>query len=178
MLKILRTSLTTQALAGMALSFLLVVFVMAGIGSRAVRGAVTEQYVDAAYHTARTARTYLNPDHTDFQIVLNTQIYVDKTELIAHTNQVINTEQRFICVSRPRRFGKSIAANMLTAYYSRGCDSAEMFAPYKIAEDASFQKHLNQYNVIRINMANFMSRGNDMPQILDYLCKRLLHEIS
>ena len=63
MLKILRTSLTTQALAGMALSFLLVVFVMAGIGSRAVRGAVTEQYVDAAYHTARTARTYLNPDH-------------------------------------------------------------------------------------------------------------------
>ena len=121
---------------------------------------------------------YLNPDHTDFQIVLNTQIYVDKTELIAHTNHVINTEQRFICVSRPRRFGKSIAANMLTAYYSRGCDSAEMFAPYKIAEDASFQKHLNQYHVIRINMANFMSRGNDMPQILDYLCKRLLHEIK
>ena len=121
---------------------------------------------------------YLNPDHTDFHIVLNTQIYVDKTELIAHTNQIINTEQRFICVSRPRRFGKSIAANMLTAYYSRGCDSAEMFAPYKIAEDASFQKHLNQYHVIRINMANFMSRGNDMPQILDYLCKRLLHEIK
>ena len=120
---------------------------------------------------------YLNPDNTDFQEAINSPIYVDKTMLIAHTNSVIRTEQKNICVSRPRRFGKSIAANMLTAYYSRGCDSAEMFATYKIAEDASFQKHLNQYNVIRINMANFMSRGNDMPQILDYLCKRLLHEI-
>ena len=120
---------------------------------------------------------FLNPDNSDFQIVLNTQIYIDKTELIAHTNQIINTEQRFICVSRPRRFGKSMAANMLTAYYSRGCDSAEMFAPYKIAEKASFHKHLNQYNVIRLNMANFMSRGKDMNQILDYLSKRLLHEI-
>lgn len=121
---------------------------------------------------------YLNPDNTDFQIVLNTPIYIDKTELIAYTNQIINTEQRFICVSRPRRFGKSMAANMLTAYYSRGCDSAEMFAPYKITSHTSFKKHLNKYNVIRLNMANFMSRGNNMQQILDYVCKRLIHEIK
>ena len=121
---------------------------------------------------------YLNPDNTDFQEAINSKIYIDKTGLIAHTNSIIRTEQKYICVSRPRRFGKSMAANMLTAYYSRGCDSAEMFAPYQIAKADSFQKHLNRYNVIRINMANFMSRGTNMQQILIYLCKRLLHEIK
>ena len=66
---------------------------------------------------------YLNPDNKDFQRALNSEIYIDKSELISYTNKVMNTEQQFICVSRPRRFGKSMAANMLTAYYSRGCDS-------------------------------------------------------
>ena len=121
---------------------------------------------------------YLNPDNSDFQEAINSPIYIDKTMLIAHTNRILRTEQKYICISRPRRFGKSMAANMLTAYYSRGCDSAAMFAPFKIAHDASFEKHLNQYNVIRINMANFMSRGENMQQILDYLCKRLVHEIK
>ena len=69
---------------------------------------------------------YLNPDNTDFKKSLNSEIYVDKTELIKHTNRVINTEQQFISVSRPRRFGKSMAANMLVAYYSKGCDSKEI----------------------------------------------------
>lgn len=121
---------------------------------------------------------YLNPDNTDFQYSLNAEIYVDKTELIAYTNRMINTENRFICVSRPRRFGKSMAANMLTAYYSSGCDSASMFQQYKIAKERSFRKHLNRYNVIHINMANFMSRGKNAERILDYLSKRLLHEIK
>lgn len=75
----------------------------------------------------------LNPSNTDFTKAVNSMIYVDKSELMCYTNSVVNTEQRFICVSRPRRFGKSMAANMLTAYYSRGCDSRELFSPYKIA---------------------------------------------
>ena len=74
----------------------------------------------------------LNPDNIYFQEALNSEIYVDKTELMLYTNKVLRTEQKYICVSRPRRFGKSMAANMLTAYYSRGCDSREMFSKYKI----------------------------------------------
>ena len=70
----------------------------------------------------------LNPDNIDFQESLNSEIYVDKTELMSYTNKVLRTEQKYICISRPRRFGKSMAANMLTAYYSRGCDSREMFS--------------------------------------------------
>ena len=96
---------------------------------------------------------FLNPDNTNFQKALNSKIYVDKTEMIRLTNKIINTEQQYVCISRPRRFGKSMAENMLVAYYSRGCDSRELFKNYKIANDASFEQHLNRYNVIHINMA-------------------------
>ena len=68
---------------------------------------------------------YVNPKNRGFWESIRSKIYVDKTGLIACTNEYINTEQKFICVSRPRRFGKSMALKMLAAYYSRGCDSAE-----------------------------------------------------
>lgn len=66
---------------------------------------------------------FVNPDNTAFQVALNSEIYVDKTGLIEYTNRVMDTNQALICNSRPRRFGKSITANMLAAYYSRGCNS-------------------------------------------------------
>ena len=64
---------------------------------------------------------YLNPGNRSFQMSLNSKIYIDKSGLISYTNSVINTEQRYVCVSRPRRFGKSVTAQMLTAYYGKGC---------------------------------------------------------
>lgn len=70
---------------------------------------------------------FLNPDNSAFQVALNSEIYVDKTGLLEYTNRVMGTKQGYICNSRPRRFGKSITADMLTAYYSRGCSSREMF---------------------------------------------------
>ena len=88
--------------------------------------------------------TYLNPDNSKFQESINSDIYVDKTGLITYTNSVIHTQQKCICVSRPRRFGKSMAANMLSAYYSRGCDSKELFQNLEIAEDDQFETYLNQ----------------------------------
>lgn len=71
---------------------------------------------------------FVNPDNTTFKAALNTKIYVDKTELIEFTNSLIGTTENFICNSRPRRFGKSYTANMLSAYYSKGCDSQELFS--------------------------------------------------
>ena len=121
----------------------------------------------------------LNPDNIDFYNAVNySELYVDKTELIKYTNKVLFGEQKYICVSRPRRFGKSMAANMLTTYYSRGCDSREMFSKYKIARADSFEKHLNKYNVIHINMVNFLSHGNSMTEIINYLERRLIHELK
>ena len=99
---------------------------------------------------------YLNPGNKGFWESIRSKIYVDKTELIAYTNELVNTEEKFICVSRPRRFGKSMALKMLAAYYSRGCDSADLFKGFKIEEHKTFQEHLNQYDVIFLNMQQFL----------------------
>lgn len=118
-----------------------------------------------------------NPKNTQFQIAVNSQIYLDKTELIRLTNDVINTEQRFLLITRPRRFGKSMAANMISAYYSRGCDSKEMFSRYKISECETFEKHLNKYNVIHINMVNYIGTKENIREDISYLSRLIIHEI-
>ena len=92
--------------------------------------------------------SYLNPGNEAFAVALNSEIYVDKTGLLTYTNKVMNTLQGYICNSRPRRFGKSITANMLTAYYSKGCSSKEMFSGLEISRAKDFEKHLNQYDVL------------------------------
>ena len=121
---------------------------------------------------------YLNPGNNAFQRALNSKIYVDKSELIAYTNQVINTEQQYVCVSRPRRFGKSMAANMLAAYYGRDVDSKKQFEDLKIGKDASFLKHLNQYHVIFLNMQEFLSRTHDMEKMIALLQKCVLRDLK
>ena len=98
---------------------------------------------------------YLNPGNKGFWESIRSRIYVDKTNLIACTNRLINTEEKFICVSRPRRFGKSMALKMLAAYYSSGCDSTDLFRGRKVESDDSFGEHLNRYDVIFLNMQQF-----------------------
>ena len=121
---------------------------------------------------------YLNPENVDFQEVLNSKIYVDKSELIQYTNSVLRTTQKYICVSRPRRFGKSMAANMLTAYYSRGCNSRELFQGLKIATHPDFEKHLNQYNVIHLNMRDYLTESENMKQLIQFVEDDLLDELQ
>lgn len=99
---------------------------------------------------------YLNPTNEGFWTAVRSEIYVDKTGLISYTNRYLNTEQKYFCVSRPRRFGKSMALKMLAAYYSCGCDSRELFAGLKIEENQSFSEYLNRFNVIWLNMQQFL----------------------
>ena len=101
---------------------------------------------------------YLNPGNKNFWKAIRSEIYVDKTELIGYTNRYLNTREQFICVSRPRRFGKSMTLEMLAAYYSLGCDSEELFRGYKIEKHATFKEHLNRYDVIFLNMQRFLSK--------------------
>lgn len=122
--------------------------------------------------------TFLNPTNEKFAMALNSLIYVDKTELISFTNSVIATEQRCVCVSRPRRFGKSMAANMLTAYYSRGCDSGEMFRDLKVYSSADFKKYLNQYDVIMLNMQEFLSRTHTTQKMIERVRKMVIRELK
>lgn len=122
---------------------------------------------------------YVNPGNEEFyNASLRSKIYVDKTEMIKFTNSQLFGEHKNICVSRPRRFGKSIVANMLVAYYSRGCDSKELFEKFKIAEDAGFEEHLNKYNVIHLNMQQFLGRTKTIDEMLELLTRKVTRELK
>ena len=100
---------------------------------------------------------YINTGNAGFQSVLNGE-YVDKSGLIAIVNSTLFTERRMSCVTRSRRFGKSLAAKMLCAYYDHSCDSRALFADLKIASDPSFEQHLNKYPVIKLDISDFVAR--------------------
>jgi hypothetical protein len=97
---------------------------------------------------------YVNRGTKNFESAINSKVYVDKTGLIEYTNSVINTEQRWICNSRPRRFGKSITVGMLSAYYGKTCDSRQIFDKFKIACTSGYTEHMNKYDVIQIDIAD------------------------
>ncbi|WP_300739349.1 AAA family ATPase, partial [uncultured Dubosiella sp.] len=122
--------------------------------------------------------TYVNPGNAAFREAINSKIYIDKTELIAYTNSVLNTKQKNICVSRPRRFGKSMAADMLAAYYSRGCNSAELFAGTKIEAEKSFSSHLNRHSVIRLDVQRFLEKERDLDTFIDEIEKKVISDLS
>ena len=121
---------------------------------------------------------YLNPGNDKFYKAINSEIYVDKTGLIQYTNRVFNTMQQNVCVSRPRRFGKSMTANMLAAYYSRGCQSEKLFEEFKITKDPSFRQHLNRYNVFFMNMQEFLSRSKTVEKMIFRISQLLMRDLK
>ena len=112
--------------------------------------------------------TYINIGNAGFQRARNSE-YVDKSGLIAIVNSTLFSERQFSCVTRCRRFGKSMAAKMLYAYYDHSCDSRNLFADLQIAHDPSFEKHLNKYPAIYLDMTDFVSKykGDDIVKIID-----------
>ena len=121
---------------------------------------------------------FVNPNNQAFQVALNSEIYVDKTGLLEYTNRVLNTKQALICNSRPRRFGKTTTADMLTSYYSRGCDSEALFAGKKISEIELFRKHLNQYDVIHFDVQWCMMDCGSAGDTVSYIVKNVLSELK
>ena len=121
---------------------------------------------------------YLNQNNILFSKDVNSEIYVDKTLLIKELNKSVCTSDKYVCICRPRRFGKSMAANMLTAYYSKGADSKELFAPYKISQAESFEKHLNKYNVISFDMQKFLVKTKSVEEMLEFMEKKLIKDIN
>ena len=122
--------------------------------------------------------SYLNPGSDRFQISRRSEIYVDKSMLIAQMNSKIRSEQMYVCVSRPRRFGKSMAAGMLSAYYSAGEDTSALFDDLKISRAPSYKEHLNQYDVININIQMFLSATHDVDAMLEVLQKRIMRDLK
>ncbi len=120
---------------------------------------------------------FVNVDNRLFQRVRNSE-YVDKSELITLTNNIINAEKCFICVTRPRRFGKSVTVKMLNAYYSKGCDSKALFSDLKIASSPDFEKHLNQHDVIYLDMMEFADNKNNGNKYLENLDNDVVSELK
>ena len=119
--------------------------------------------------------TYFNPSNESFTCDKNSKIYMDKTGLLDYLNDVICTNSKCIAVSHARRFGKSHAAGMIDAYYSRGCDSYEIFKDTKIATKDNFRKHMNQYNVIHLDISSFWDayKDNIVEKIREYILDEL-----
>ena len=119
----------------------------------------------------------VNVDNLNFQMVRNSE-YVDKSDLITLTNNIINIEKRFICVTRPRRFGKSLTVKMLNAYYSKGCDSKDLFSDLKISSLPDFDKHLNQHDVIYLDMMEFADNKGNGANYLENLNSDVVSELK
>ena len=103
---------------------------------------------------------FLNPDDQQLRDDRCQPFYVDKSLIISEMNNIIRQKSdKFICVSRPRRFGKTMAANMIAAYYTKGADSHDAFKGLNIASDPFFEEYINKYNVLKIDCGEIYSRN-------------------
>lgn len=102
--------------------------------------------------------TYLNPGNDAFAQILRGK-YIDKSGLIDLINENIETPDKLICVSRPRRFGKSFAAKMLCAYYDKKCDSSHLFQGLRIEKSPLYREYMNRFDVIYIDMTNILQKA-------------------
>ncbi len=121
---------------------------------------------------------YLNQKNDKFQKYLKNQIFVDKSLIISECNRVFGSEDSYMCVTRPRRFGKTLALSMLNAYYSKGCDSRELFKSLAISKDPSFEEHLNKHNVIWVDMAAVYTGTRDKPLFVDKLQSEIVNDLK
>ena len=113
---------------------------------------------------------YLNPNYDSFVDDFNNDIYVDKSMIIEKLNNLMDkSESKYICVTRPRRFGKTMATNLISAFYSKGCDSRSLFSNLKIAQTPNWDKNLNKFNVIKIDV---------QPLLTGIAPEDLVHEIN
>lgn len=125
---------------------------------------------------------YINDGKLNFQNILLSE-YIDKSSLISYTNKSLNSPStKFLCVSRPRRFGKSYTANMLAAYYSKGCDSHDLFSKLEISKEESYEKYINKFNVITLDIQSMIALNQGAKGVVSYIqksvCKELADEFS
>ena len=121
---------------------------------------------------------YLNPNNELLKRARKSEIFIDKSMMIAEVNKIVDTENNYICVSRPRRFGKSMAGNMLAAYYSKGCDSRELFKDLKIAWHKSYEEYLNKLNVIKIDLNAEYMMVKDKNRLIGVVSESVKAELS
>ena len=123
---------------------------------------------------------YLNTgmNKVKYQEILNSKVMVDKSMLIEKVNEFISTSGKYINMTRPRRFGKTVNANMLAAYYNCKVDSYDMFKNLNISNSPSYDKHINQHNVIYIDFTDVYDNTNNYQEFVNKLKRNLSRDIS
>ncbi len=121
---------------------------------------------------------FFNPSNRLMKQDVQSKIYIDKSLLIKELNALINTNDNFLCVSRPRRFGKSMASNMLAAYYSKGCDSKDIFSKLKISKEENWQENLNAFNVIQMDLNGFYHSIKNPDDLIPEMTKAIVSEMK
>ncbi|MGM9779913.1 MAG: AAA family ATPase [Prevotella sp.] len=119
---------------------------------------------------------YINRGNREFRDIVAHE-YVDKSSLIPIVNATLNSENRYSCVTRSRRFGKSMAAKMLCAYYDKSCDSRELFYGLKAEQDSTFETYLNKYYVICIDMTDFTTRFRNEKDIVKIIQNKIINDV-
>ncbi len=127
--------------------------------------------------SAKIPRKYVNIGNDGFRTIRNSE-YIDKSGLISFMNSCLSTSQKLVCVSRPRRFGKSFGAKMLCAYYCKECDSQDLFEDLEIARDKSYQLHLNKHDVVYLDMTFFISTLKKNEDLIDKIEKDVIADLS
>ncbi|MCI6337686.1 MAG: ATP-binding protein [Prevotella sp.] len=121
--------------------------------------------------------TYINRGNIEFRDIVSHE-YVDKTSLIPLINARLNSESRYSCVTRCRRFGKSMAAKMLCAYYDKSCDSRELFRGLMAEQDKSFETYLNKYNVLYLDVTSFTARPEMRKNIVRTIQEKIIADLK
>ena len=119
---------------------------------------------------------YLNPNAEAFKQGKNTRIYIDKSMVIDELNKLVSTQENFLCMSRPRRFGKSMVGNLISAYYSKGCDTREIFSQMKIGQVPEFDKYLNKFNVIKLDLNGWYQNAVSREKLIEEINETLREE--
>ena len=119
---------------------------------------------------------YINAGNENLRMALNSEIFVDKSLVLQKLCSLLNSNQRFICVSRPRRFGKTMVRDLMVAYFSKGCDSREMFSNLKIAQEPCFEENLNKFNVLAIDLGALYNAAEHKSEIFKNLKTYLLKD--
>lgn len=122
---------------------------------------------------------YLNTSRPleNFMELYNEKYYVDKSEIISLINEKLSSKSKYICITRPRRFGKTSVINMLGAYYTKKIDSKEIFDNLKISSSKSYFKNLNRYNVISISLNKLSDRGNTYIDYIEMIKTSIINDI-
>ena len=120
---------------------------------------------------------YVNPGNRQMQKALNDEIYVDKSMILKELNKKFDTGSCFMCVSRPRRFGKTMVGNLISAFYSRGADSRAIFEKLKFAGEPGWDERLNKFNVIQIDLGSFFSRYHETGNIIGKLTELVVKDM-